>query len=294
MTSAPQSRGTARLGAAATVEAVAPALRCPVCAGALTVGAGTARCPRGHSFDLARQGYLNLAAGRRPAHAADTAAMVAARQRFLERGHYGPVAERLSRLAGEHERPPGLVVDLAGGTGYHLAAVLDRLPSRYGVCLDLSTAALRRAARAHPRALGVGTDVWGTLPLGDGCASVVTSVFGPRNAVEIERVLRPGGVLVVATPTRAHLAEVVAPLGMLGVDATKPARLAAAFARLETVTVTTLDYRVALDHDTLTALVQMGPSAHHLTDEQLAARVRRLPAMVDVTVSVRFSVWRRP
>ena len=35
-------------------------LRCPVCAGALEKRAGASRCPKNHSFDIAKSGYVNL------------------------------------------------------------------------------------------------------------------------------------------------------------------------------------------------------------------------------------------
>ena len=67
------------------------------------------------------------------------------------------------------------MLDLGGGTGHHLAAVLDRAPDAVGVVLDSSAYAARRAARAHPRALAVVADSWaggrsGT-PSWTGCSS---------------------------------------------------------------------------------------------------------------------------
>ena len=81
----------------------------------------------------------------------------------------------------------------AQGTGHHLAYVLAPLRrKRFGIALDTSTAALRRAARIHPRATAVGADAWKPLPLRDGVAALVLSVFAPRNAGELARILAPG------------------------------------------------------------------------------------------------------
>jgi hypothetical protein len=61
--------------------------------------------------------------------------MVAARERFLGRGHYQPLAAALQSLAARHDPGvPGLVADLADGTGYYLAGLLDALPHRHGAC----------------------------------------------------------------------------------------------------------------------------------------------------------------
>ncbi len=250
-------------------------------------------CSSGHRFDIARQGYVNLTTGRGGTGTADTTAMVVARDRFLSRGHYQPVAASVRSLAAQCDHGGhGLVVDLAGGTGYYLAEALDALPHRHGVCLDLSAPALRRAARAHPRAAAIGADVWRHLPLAADSAAVVLSVFGPRNPTEIDRILTPGGTLVIAVPGAAHLRELRRPLGLIGIDQRKSQRLAEAFGRYAESGVTRLRYRLALDHAALTALVTMGPSARHLTQEALAARIHALPSPATVTADLQIRAYR--
>ncbi|CAA9301630.1 MAG: 23S rRNA (guanine(748)-N(1))-methyltransferase, partial [uncultured Friedmanniella sp.] len=143
-----------------SVAEVLDLLRCPVCARALTGGAGGVRCAAGHRFDLARQGYLNLLGARPPQHA-DTAPMVAARERFLGSGAYAPVADALvvaarTGLQATHStlRTAPALLEAGAGTGYYTAALLEGLGGR-AVALDISVAAARRAARAHPRAAAV-------------------------------------------------------------------------------------------------------------------------------------------
>lgn len=213
---------------------------------------------------------------------------------FLSEGHYAPIASTLASLAA-HLDPgagPGVAVDLAGGTGYYLCALLDSITSRPGICLDLSKPAPRRAARTHPRVTAVGADVWRRLPLADGSAAIVLSVFGPRNTEEIMRVLARDGIILLVTPAVQHLHEVIGDLGMLSVDAAKPQRLAASLAGLDRVSEQTLTYRVALRHPDLSNLVAMGPSAHHMTAVDLAHRVAALPSSLPVTVSVRVAAYR--
>src|SRR5215469_9975307 len=167
----------------AALEAAAVHLRCPVCGDPMRSTTTQLICGNGHGFDIARQGYVNLTTGRANPGTADTASMIAARERFLGGGHYRPLARALRSLAARYEPGgPGLVADLAGGTGYYLAGILDALPHRHGACLDLSVPALRRAARAHPRAAALGADVWQPLPFADRSAALVLSIFGPRNA----------------------------------------------------------------------------------------------------------------
>ncbi|KAE8763590.1 putative RNA methyltransferase [Georgenia thermotolerans] len=271
---------------------VLPRLRCPVCAGTLRLTADQVRCEHGHAYDLARQGYLNLVTGRRHV-TGDTAAMVLAREAFLAGTHYAPVADALAdAVARTTATVGGLVADLAGGTGYYLARVLQELPGWDGACLDVSVPALKRAARAHPRAAAIGADLLGPLPLRDAAADVVLSTFGPRPAAEVERVLSRRGVFVVVAPTADHLRELVGPLGLVSVDEAKDERLAARLAGFERTAVEEVAYELRLAHADLEALVGMGPSAFHVPAEERRRRVAALPDPAAVTVSVRVATYR--
>jgi 23S rRNA (guanine745-N1)-methyltransferase len=272
-------------------------LRCPRCDLAFTDEGTSVRCASGHRFDLARQGYLNLLQSPPPQHA-DTPEMVAARERFLGGGAYRPVADGLvgavrSGLVALRGAAPGApaVLETGAGTGYYLAALLDALGGR-GLALDISPAAARRAARAHPGVAAVVADAWARLPVVDARLDVVTSVFAPRNPGEFARVLKPDGLLVVVTPLPEHLAELRRALGLLDVEPDKQERLAgslaAAFAPLEEQQVR---YAVSWDAPVVVDLVAMGPNAFHLSAAELAERMGGLPVPVPATVAVSVATW---
>ncbi len=268
-------------------------LRCPHCGGDLELGEGTARCAAGHSFDVARQGYLNLLPGNARTGTADTAAMVRARVDFLASGNYAPIAEAVADAA-VAASPGGDAIDLGAGTGYYLAAVLERLPAARGLALDVSKHALRAAARAHPRIGAVGCDAWAGLPVRDAAAALAINVFAPRDPAELARVLAPGGALVVVTPNRGHLSELVAAVGMLTVQERKRERLEGKLGTLfKAVGETAVERTLVLDHADVGALVAMGPSARHLDGKQVAERVAALPDPLAVTLSVTVATYRR-
>jgi 23S rRNA (guanine745-N1)-methyltransferase len=270
-------------------------LACPVCGAGLAADAGSLRCPSGHVFDRARQGHVTLLPpGHRPP-SGDDAAMVADRVAFLGAGHYAGLTRALGDAVLAGGESPRALLDLGGGTGAHLAGVLDLLPDAVGVVVDSSRYAARRAARAHPRALAVVADGWARLPVRDAVLDRVLVVFAPRGGAEIARVLRPGGRLVVATPEPEHLAEVVGPLGLLRVDPDKEARLSAALdPHLEPAASTVHREQLRLDAAAVLALVGMGPHARHRSRDELAEAVGGLPEPVDVTVAVRLRTYLRP
>jgi 23S rRNA (guanine745-N1)-methyltransferase len=270
-------------------------LACPHCAGRLTRLGGSVACPKGHAFDVARSGYLSLLPGDAQLGSADTAEMVAAREAFLAGGHFEPLAEALAEeaewaldvAAGRAGLPTGCVLDLGAGTGWYLARVLDRLPGRIGLALDLSKHALRRAARAHERIAAVACDAWRPLPVRDDVAALVLSVFAPRNGPEIARVLQPDGVLAVVTPTGRHLAELVTALGLLTVDERKKERLAATLdAHLDLERRVEHEWALDLAPEDVANAVAMGPSARHVTSREAGS-----PA--PVTASLAISIYRR-
>lgn len=266
-------------------------LRCPVCRVSLARAGGAVGCAEGHSFDVARQGYVSLLTGNRRGHHGDTAAMVAARERFLAAGHFDPLVEALEQAIGP---AAGCVVDLGAGTGWYLARALDGLPDAIGVALDVSAAALRRAARAHPRVAAVGCDAWGELPLRDGVADAVLNVFAPRNGAEMARVLKPGGTAVIVTAAPAHLAELREPLGLLGVDDRKEERLEEQLgAHLRLAGRRDLAWPLRLSHAAARDLVAMGPSAFHLDPAALEERIAALPDPVLATAAVTITVAAR-
>jgi 23S rRNA (guanine745-N1)-methyltransferase len=281
------------------LEEVLAALRCPLCAAALAdVASGTGRalrCPAGHAFDVARQGYVSLDTGRRT-HAGDSAEMIAAREGFLATGRYAFVSAAIvaaAREAWAGGDVPRLVVDAGAGTGHHLAAVLDALPGAAGLALDVSKPALRRAARAHPRAAAALCDTWGRLPLADGAARLLLNVFAPRNGPEFRRVLAPGGALVVVTPAPGHLGELVAALGLLKVDPEKADRVAASLGERFALAREAHETReLALTRAEARALVAMGPSAWHADAAALAGRIGALGEPLRVTAAVRVATYR--
>ena len=181
-------------------------LRCPVCTEALAERSGGLSCPRGHSFDRAAKGYVNLLLGAKAAHG-DGREMVEARRRFLASDAYLPLAEAISRALGSEVRR---VLDAGCGEGYYTARLAEERPDAHFYGIDVSKDAIRaavsRPALRPPRASLYVAGVY-ALPFADGAFDGLLSIFSPFAREEFFRVLAPGGRLVSAIPGERHLWE---------------------------------------------------------------------------------------
>jgi 23S rRNA (guanine745-N1)-methyltransferase len=261
------------------------AVRCPICRTRFEQHDRVLRCVNGHSFDVARQGYVNLLGS----GAGDNKDMVAARAEFFAAGHFTPLARLVASESARELPRDGLVIDAGTGTGYYLAAVLTRVPAATGLGMDTSTAALRRAARAHPRIGAITWDLWQAWPLASQSADVILNIFAPRNPAESNRVLRPDGTLLVVTPSASHLAELRAYVDILAVDEDKLTRLDSSLRDFTLARRHDCETELTLQPQDVHRIVSMGPNAHHVSQAALAA----IREPITVTAAFVVSVYRK-
>lgn len=188
-------------------------LACPLDGDPLQQGVGTWRCAAGHSFDIARQGYVNLlpVQHKRSGDPGDSKAMVAARQRFLAAGHYQPIAEAVSQavLKGATADAPLRCLDAGCGEGYYLRALSGAASEQQALellGLDISKWAILAAAKQEKRASWVvGSNA--NLPVQAGTLDRLLCMFGFPAYHEFARVLKPGGLLLKIDAGPDHLRE---------------------------------------------------------------------------------------
>lgn len=255
----------------------------------------------GHSYDVAKQGYVTLASGKGLNHDGDSLEMIQSREAFLSAGHFAPfveavsdaVADSLDYTAAGVEEP--VVLEVGAGTGYYLAHTLDTVAGARGVGLDISVPAAKHLAKSHPRTGAVVADVWQRLPLRSESVNAVTVVFAPRNPEEFRRVLVKGGEAIVLTAHQGHLDELREPLGILGVEEGKLERmLEQARGFLTPVAGPELiEFPMRLEREAIAAQVGMSPSARHLDPETLRERVAALPDHLEVTARAQLMRLRR-
>ncbi len=181
------------------------------------------RCSRGHSFDIARSGYINLLQPqeRRSKHPGDNADVVAARRRLHDSGVTEPL---LHGIAQSVEASPGdIVLDAGCGDGFYLGTLAGQTGCR-GHGVDISIPAVDAAARRYRGCEWIVANADRFVPYADGSFSIVLSVAARMNAGEFRRVLRYDGILLVGLPAPDDLIE------LRGAGRDRVARTVAAFA----------------------------------------------------------------
>ena len=182
---------------------------CPKCGGELAlVSEKVKKCPLGHSYDRAKEGYFNLLLSVGGGNHGDNAEMVRARREFLSYGYYEPLARRLSELVLKYTERCGAVLDAGFGEGYYTDIVERALYERDGDSLvlgfDISKDAVRYAAKRNPRITSAVASSY-DIPIKDGTVNTVINVFSPLATEQMKRVLSDGGYFVMVYPAERHL-----------------------------------------------------------------------------------------
>ncbi|HAA46360.1 MAG: rRNA (guanine-N1-)-methyltransferase [Halomonas sp. 54_146] len=203
------------------------ALACPLDGEPLALTGSVWRCAAGHSFDIAKQGYVNLlpVQHKRSHDPGDSKAMVAARQRFLGAGYYQPIADAVSDAVFSHagsQHPtnePLSCLDAGCGEGYYLRqlahagqlanAAPNSLPLSL-IGLDISKWAVLAAAKQDNKQAPLSSWVVGSnahIPVQTETLDSVLCMFGFPVLIEFARVLRTGGLLLQVEAGPNHLRE---------------------------------------------------------------------------------------
>ena len=177
-------------------------LVCPICGDTLEQEEQVWCCQKRHSFDIARQGYVNLlpVQQKHSLQPGDTKEQVRARREFLDGGFYAPIAHTLCDMAAGCTGP---ILDVGCGEGYYSAALAQTLGTEL-VGLDISKEAVRYAAGRYKNSLWLCSTA-AKLPVKDQSIGLLTSLFALTVPEEFRRVLRPDGAFIQVLAAEDHL-----------------------------------------------------------------------------------------
>lgn len=179
-------------------------LLCPICGAPLAKGEKALVCPSHHSFDIARQGYVNLlpVQQKHSQDPGDTREQVLSRRAFLDTGTYAPILEALIEAAREYGAS-GELLDVGCGEGYYCAG-LSRALGLPLTGVDISKEAVRAAAARYKGPNWLCATA-AHLPVGDESVGLLTSLFALTLPEEFLRVLSPGGLYIQVVAAEDHL-----------------------------------------------------------------------------------------
>lgn len=274
-------------------------LQCPLCeAGLALTEPNSVACPQGHTFDLARTGYLNLLPSRK-GDQKYTKALFEARSAVYQRGLYEgvvqPIAEAAAGWAKEQGAREIRILDLGCGEGSHLWNVASQIAGGsievLAVGVDIAKEGIQVAARNYPGPLWCVGDL-AKAPFAPGQFHVLLNIFSPANYREFARLMAPEGLVIKVVPGERYLEEVRLALHGEGAEAGEGDAaflFAQHFAEVSTVEV---QYRAAVDANDLPALVEMTPLSWQASPERKEAFVQS--GLEAVTIDVAVLIGRRP
>ena len=179
-------------------------LLCPVCGSQLNRADRRLVCAHNHSFDIARQGHVNLLVvqQKHSLNPGDTREQVLSRREFLEAGYYAPIARTLIETAKELGIS-GEILDVGCGEGWYSAQLADALGAEL-TGLDISKEAVRCAAAKYKGKQWLCATA-AHIPVADGSADLLTSLFALTLPEEYRRVLKEGGCYFQVLAAEDHL-----------------------------------------------------------------------------------------
>lgn len=240
-------------------------LICPICTQRLYQNEKSCICEKNHSFDIARQGYVNLlpVQNKHSLSPGDTKAMLAARRSFLGKGFYEPIRNAVTDRIRYYTKNP-VLVDIGCGEGYYTAA-FEKICGAKCIGIDIAKDAARMAC-AESKSILWAVATASHLPIESGSADIVTAIFSLYMNDEYARVLRSGGIVIEVTAGSKHLTELKQLIYDEVFDQHKsPAEYGGQFEQLE---ISDETFEFELNNSELKELLMMTPHAHRIKKEK--------------------------
>lgn len=181
---------------------------CPVCGKYLFSKQQNYKCENGHSFDIAKQGYVNLLQSRQSKlkRHGDDKLMIKARYDFLNGGYYKPLLDAVCKAINKYLPDNASVIDAGCGDCYYSSSIITALADKELdiAAVDISKDAVIFAAKRKSNIRLAVASVF-SMPFADSSADAVLNIFSPFAPDEYNRVLSDGGFLFRVIPLENHL-----------------------------------------------------------------------------------------
>lgn len=180
---------------------------CPVCGGDLKEENRSLKCEKGHCFDRAKEGYVNLIAGahKKGSLIGDNRDMALSRKTFLEKGYFNPLLEELIRIIKEQNISCPEILDICCGEGYYSHKIKEAVSCEMSG-FDISKEMVRLAAKRKNGCEYFVANL-SHIPVKDKSTDIAFHLFAPFHEKEFSRIIKDGGTLITVVAGENHLFE---------------------------------------------------------------------------------------
>lgn len=281
------------------VRKYASLFRCPICHSPVKViDLKSLVCIKNHTFDFAKQGYVNLLT--RPVTSQYDKQLFQARKRIItETDLYTPLHNQIADVIEEYARMTNeeiIVFDAGCGEGSHLQRILATCNRRQmtGIGIDLAKEAIRMAAREYENSIWFVADL-ANPPLINQSCHVVFNIFSPANYEEFKRILVSEGLLIKVVPRSDYFRELRDELSdHLGKQSYRNDKTVSLFKQhFHVVKWSSLRYTKKLKESDLIDVVKMSPLAWNV-EEEVIERVLLEKRLSEMTIDVDLLIGMKP
>lgn len=259
---------------AAAAYHISSKLRCPLCHESVEViELKSIVCINNHTFDFAKQGYVNLL--QKPVNTQYDDALFEARQKIIcDAELYGPIHQKIAALINIELTEDALLFDAGSGEGSHLEKILDEVNDKKltGIGLDISKEGVMMAAKNYETPIWVVGDL-ANPPLADESCQFILNFLSPANYSEFKRILTEDGIIIKVIPGSGYLKELRNEL-FSNTDESEYENndtLELMKRNVNVVSEERITYTKNLDGQSLKHLISMTPLGWHADTEQFEA-----------------------
>lgn len=272
---------------------------CPICESPMRViNLRSLTCSNQHTFDIAKQGYINLLLQQNKTHY-DKDLFTARRQIIAKNGFFDRLTAMLSQIINNQTTDQGVLklVDMGSGEGTHLANIDDTLQTNFtqsvvGIGIDIAKEGILTAAKSYENVVWMVADLAHT-PLMDQTCDVILNILSPSNYREFKRVLKDDGIVIKVVPGEGYLSELrhhfyqqSSKEDYSNVEVTT--HFSDHFHHVEEHT---LFYKIPLDPPAMKALIKMTPLTWNISEEEINTFLKT--GISEITVDLKVLIGKK-
>ncbi|HHY14343.1 MAG TPA: methyltransferase domain-containing protein [Thermoanaerobacterales bacterium] len=273
---------TNRERSAEVVKQIVDIFGCPICQESMEVVAEKSIiCSRNHTFDFARQGYINML--KRPSNQYYDKNLFESRRSIITESNlyaslHKIISEKITKYLDGHYKP-AIILDAGSGEGSHLQRILDNYCNEniIGIGLDIAKEGIKMASRSYRNQIWLVGDL-ANIPLKDKSTHVILNILSPANYMEFKRILAPKGIIVKIVPQSNYFIELREAVfeNNNKKDYSNDGTISLFKQNFQLVEEFRFNYFKKLRNNEIKELVQMSPLSWHVERERIDSFINRV------------------